>query len=717
MNDHSDLTSWDAAVEPHSRWGLGRILNQLAEGRITSAADRARDSGDWAKAAGLYRRAFRFAPYRQDLAIQAGNCLKEAGRVIEALAVYDRVTDPAQRPEALFQKGDALQRDGRLREAITTLTEAVETGHSHAFSRRREILNNLAAARASGGAGIEGDFPTLDRPLSERMLPDRLSANGPDDRRWLNSLDHSTHQPATDHDLRWEPHAKFIQIGSIRLDRHGHAEPLLAGVAAVRGRIVSERPLAWVDLRIRDEVMARVEPTLVKRHPPGWWLYIVNIWLDCDRIKPCRADLTLAAVDKRGEVLSITNVVNVTHTPPGFDACDSDAFVTSPPHAYDDLTAEICARPAVVRPAARSLFAGEIKRILAMRVDQLGDVASTLPAMQRLHDIFPRAELTALVSPALVDIVKATGLFAGVFALSLTYDHVSEKRYLDEREEARFRKAIQGQTFDIAIDFCVLSETRPVLRMIDAKYLVGFDSNEFSFLDFGINSVSRDKFSRKAILSHTSFTMMLVEALALAIKPAHPAVKRRTDDSAFLGGLELHAGGYVAIHSGARHRINCWPEQNFLELADRIAGELGFGVVFFSDAEIRRSAIEQLKAKERILFPGKLPADQFDALLSNSRLMIGNDSGPKHLAAARGVDTVSIHINRLNWREWGQSSQGVIISKPVPCCGCELNNDKLCGKNVACVTSIKVNEVFDVVRVSLRGDAPATENRRANFSG
>src|SRR3546814_2933131 len=61
-----------------------------------------------------------------------------------------------------------------------------------------------------------------------------------------------------------------------------------------------------------------------------------------------------------------------------------------------------------------------------------------------------------------------------------------------------------------------------------------------------------------------------------------------------------------------------------------------------------------------------LDIDEFDAVLSNAKIMVGNDSGPKHLAATRGVPTVSVHIDRLNWNEWGQHGTGNILSKRVP---------------------------------------------------
>src|SRR3546814_5987569 len=85
--------------------------------------------------------------------------------------------------------------------------------------------------------------------------------------------------------------------------------------------------------------------------------------------------------------------------------------------------------------------------------------------------------------------------------------------------------------------------------------------------------------------------------------------------------------------------------------------------------------------------------------------MVGNDSGPKHLAATRGVPTVSVHIDRLNWNEWGQHGTGTILSKRVPCTGCVLNDVQLCGREAVCVRSITVEEVWQAVRTTEIGRA------------
>ena len=95
------------------------------------------------------------------------------------------------------------------------------------------------------------------------------------------------------------------------------------------------------------------------------------------------------------------------------------------------------------------------------------------------------------------------------------------------------------------------------------------------------------------------------------------------------------------------------------------------------------------------LIDTRLPFDDFDALLSFCTVFAGNDSGPKHLASLRGVRVVSIHSARVNWNDWGQELGGSIISRKVPCGGCQIYyEDNECGKDAVCITKITAEEVF-----------------------
>lgn len=683
-----------------TRRAIGRWIIRRANGK--------RNTAYWSEAGELYRVALIFVPERHDIAVQAGNCFKEAGLYALALRHYEKATAPAQQAEAMLQKGDALARGGAAAEAMDALEVAASLGHPRADARLAEV----SQFGLIGAADVTNAPPRLNQPLEERFLLNRLTRGRAKDRRWLGSLDRTTHEKIAGPGVFWRDHVAFNQVGWLRVRHQGRSEPLLTGIVAVRARIVSSAALKSVDLSMGGRRIAEGRPVEVDVHSSGRRLYSVNIWLDTGALPVGRKSLTLAAKDVDGGLQTIRTIANIVRTPHGLEPSESDAFVSSSQRpVLGDAAGEVSARPANVRSASRRLIDTPVREILAMRADQLGDLSASLPALRRLRELFPQARLVALVAPGLVEVVQATGFCDEVLGLHLAYDHVTERRYLDPKEERRVNDALAGRRFDLAIDLCPGDETRALLKMIDAQFLVGFNPRDFDFLDFGIDVISRDKINRIAKVPHAASVRMLIDCLEEAQRPERPASPRCQDDNAALAGFGLRPQDYLLIHTGARHPLNQWSIENYIALADRFADATDASVIFFSDQPLEDGQMASCRRKDRISFMQKAPMDVFDMLISNAAVMIGNDSGPKHLAAARGVEAVSLHVNRLNWNEWGQDSRGLIITKKVPCSGCGLNDVNMCAKDVLCLTSISVDDAFQGVMDRWRHVRSATQER------
>lgn len=670
-----------------ARRKVARLAVKAANGR--------RNRAQWREAARLYELALHLAPTRQDLLIQAGNCRKEDGATDRAVHLYDRVHDPRYTAEALFQKGDALAKAGAGGLAIDALEAALAQGHARAEHRLDEVGHlGLLGSRTPEDAPL----PPLDQPLTSSLLLNRLTSGNSGVRRIWGGLDRRTHREAEQVSSFLDEHIAFTQVGWLRLQHNGRSEPLLTGVVAVRAKIATRFDLQRVDLSDSAGVIAAVRPNLVQEGADGRRLYAVNIWVDAAALRSGRRAFTLAASDKDGVKLKAKTIAHVLPDAPDLNLPASDAFVPSAvPPSQGDVAAEVAGRPAVVRSAERRLLPQSVQSVAVMRVDQLGDVSASLAAMKGLRDLFPEARLTAIVAPMVVKVVEATGLFDQVLPLTLQYDARTERRYIEPAEAAHFSEACAGMRFDLAVDLCIGDETRPLLKLLEAGWLVGFNPRSFNYLDFGIDVISRDKVNRLANISHAASVSMLVEALKVALTPAQPSIPRLSDSSHALTERGLAANDYIVIHTGARHAINQWPMDKYVGLAGRLASRTERPVVFFADRALEPDQAARLADAKIIILAERVPADDFDALLSNCAVMVGNDSGPKHLAAARGVETVSLHVNRLNWSEWGQDGRGVILSKRVPCCGCGLNDDKMCAKDVLCLTSISIDEVYDAV--------------------
>jgi ADP-heptose:LPS heptosyltransferase len=622
-------------------------------------ADRSREAGEWVEAVLDYRRGLDWMPWREDLKVQIGNCLKEFGDYRGAVRAYASVGSGLSLPEARKQAADANRRAGT-------------------------ILLPFAIAEAPDA--IDGERAWNAAPvLSDRLLPNRIRLNPTEPRAWLGVLGQDGHLSSR---LRGAGYAaiKLDQVGTMVMDRDGAQEPLLAGVVAVRGRISTLGTLAEASVQV-GEGDTRITVRTTLKSVPGrnpLRLYVFNVWIDATTLPRGRQWLS---VEVGGKIAPAGLFVNVTD--PVADFSTSDSFVMPSSYQPGELDHAVTALPATIRPAARTLFDRPITSVLAMRVDQLGDVAASLPSLARLRGLFPDARLTVLAQPGVQAIVEACGLADEVLPITLTYDPVSERRRLDPAEEDRIRAVLEARRFDLAIDLSPGDESRPLLLLTGATYLVGFNPDRFTYLDFGIAARSRDKVNQLDKLSHAAAVAMLVEALAIAATPSRPSVPR-VPEPEILRELALEPNAYVVLHLGARHAINRWPVEHFATLCERLVSDTLHTVVVFAGDEAEALAF----TGERVRAFGLMEPDRFDAVLSGARAMVGNDSGPKHLAATRGVPTVSVHVDRLNWNEWGQDGIGAIVSKRIPCTGCGLNDIALCGREAVCIRSITPDEVF-----------------------
>lgn len=100
---------------------------------------------------------------------------------------------------------------------------------------------------------------------------------------------------------------------------------------------------------------------------------------------------------------------------------------------------------------------------------------------------------------------------------------------------------------------------------------------------------------------------------------------------------------FVLLHPGSGGRIKCWPLENFVSLARRLADRDVRVLMVVGEAEIDRWPADNLRRLAQG-FPLLRCDDlvQLAALLAQARAYLGNDSGPSHLAAALGTPTIAL---------------------------------------------------------------------------
>ncbi|HBB52439.1 MAG TPA: hypothetical protein DCZ80_00880 [Legionellales bacterium] len=373
------------------------------------------------------------------------------------------------------------------------------------------------------------------------------------------------------------------------------------------------------------------------------------------------------------------------------------SYINSTESNATNLVDQIINLPATIRCSSQISNQQNIKEIALLRLDQLGDFVMTTTAIHELITIFPRANITILVSPSNEGIANSIPYFKRIVIIPFSFEEKSNIRTLKKEACETVINELGSKKFDLAIDLSPMPETRELLRFINADYRVGFENTDTSICDLSLLLHAKDPINWLSNVSHANYPRLLISSLKNIFFPEYIHLENKSAKKDFPNEVTFNHKDYIVIHSGARNKLVQWPEIKFVELAETLS-KRNLKIVFFADDDFNHELRQRiLKLKNFHFIQGLVNFKEFDAIISLANLFIGNDSGPKHLAAMRGTPVVSLHSARTNWNEWGQIDSGNIVSKRVPCAGCAIVTSKECTLDQICIKSITINDVLAAI--------------------
>lgn len=691
---------------------IGSSKKSVLFREMIALADAARDNREFAAAAILYEAALRQRPDHAGAHMQAGHMFKEARNFISAGAHYRRVLDLApERADTHLQLGHFYKTMNHLREAETHFLRAaaLDPGHPSARENLEQLPQLMAERQARGEEGAHlsiADFEAHNA-LSQEYIDPTLFPLGRDDL-------FIAHGPAL----------VLTRLGCERRTRYGSGQTL-TGIDAVRGYFVSEVPFLKLEIYLDGELIheggLQPAPQRREKQNPNIKKYVFNAWIDFSEMTRGRREILFRGVKASGEsqegitwrreYVIIADPISADLFP------ESDGIVPSRA-ATDRKTLEsyVNGLPSVVHHASSNSFPGKPAKVLVLRIDQLGDMSVSVPALRRLREILPDAHITGLLSPSNEGLGRSLGLFDEVLTVNVRDDELHKRRVIDREGQQALARMLAPHKFDVVIDLSVAGVSYKLLPLAGAPVMIGFGGE--GWMTLGIGMSTHDPKSHNDMMRHSARTRLLIEAFAVWLDSGAAALPRGDLDRASLAkyGVEME-DDFIVLHMGARIKFTRW--HSFRELAERLLVETRHKIILMSDEPMTQEFLDFVATdpKRLIATVGKMPFDDFDAFLSFCDVFVGNDSGPKHLAALRGTNVVSIHSSRISWSEWGQEISGVILSRRVPCAGCSIHHDpEECAKDVACVRLITVDEVLREVLALLPAPAAggkAPQSRQA----
>lgn len=646
-------------------------------------ANEARDARQFGVAASLYYEAVRFHPHNPRIRTQLAHMLKESGDLAGAQLHYERAaSDLPDDADLALQIGHLHKLAGRTDDAQANYRRALQLMPGW-HEAERELLSS------GGSLSAPDDDASLDWVVPE-LLPRSEHSGAAVDRNIL----------------------RVFRLGGRRTHgRWGHLKTL-QGVEAIRGYRLAPEGLSEIRLLIGGQILQTAALlTYPQSSNRDQFKYVFNIWHDFSKFPAGRHVVELDFMDHSGRRIHRHRETVLVVTPDNTVATSaSDAFVPSPP-AGMALEQAVHSAPSLVRDTRRVILPDPICNILVQRTDQLGDLVCSIPAIQRLRTLFPNAKLTGLLTPANAGLAEQLQLFDDIITVNFSELATERHRVLGVQAQDELRRQLISRSFDVAIDLGEGDQSRPLLLLSGARFLYGFKDNKSPWLNAGLDFNAHDPINNLEIMPPSRKMSLLVEGLGLLAHGHAAAIPNDRDVDLSSYGVSSD-DAYVVIHAGASLPYTRWP--HFAELINLFLDQTDLKVVVFTDEPTPEELALAAGAPDRRVrvISGKITFEEFDALLARCGVFIGNDSGPKHLAALRGAPVVSLHMARLNWSEWGQEIAGSIISRRVPCAGCGIGTEgEDCGKDFACIRHIRPREVFQAADAILKLPHPRLSTR------
>lgn len=341
-------------------------------------------------------------------------------------------------------------------------------------------------------------------------------------------------------------------------------------------------------------------------------------------------------------------------------------------------------------------------RVVVFRALQLGDMLCAVPALRALRNAWPRADITLIGLPWAKDFVRRipyVDRFVAFPGFPGLPEIVPEVGKIPE-----FLARMQAMEFDLAIQMHGSGElSNPLVAAFGARRTAGFFMPDHwcpSPSDFLPWEPQQHEVRRMLALAEFLGAPPHGEHIELPMvdgeHDAYAALQQR---------LRLVPGSYACIHAGARLASRRWLPERFAAVADELAAD-GLRIVLTGTAE-EAPLIGKVKAAMRAPADdvcGQTTLGTMARLVSDARLVVSNDTGMSHVAAA--LDTPSVIVccgaDPKRWQPL-DAERHPMVWTPVPCRPCA---HVTCPTGHECATGIAADWVTGVARRLLATTAP-----------
>ena len=353
-------------------------------------------------------------------------------------------------------------------------------------------------------------------------------------------------------------------------------------------------------------------------------------------------------------------------------------------------------------------------KLLLIRLRLIGDVVFTTPIPRALKRAFPGARVSYLVEDAAAPVVAHNPHIDELIVIRRA------RGWQRIRDDVALARRLRGAKYDVVIDLHGGPRSSWLAWATGARQRIGYDVQGRSWMYTRTVERARELRARHSVVNQWDLLEAIDGWPPGGPDPARDAVDMPIDPEAAASiDRRLSAAGIDATHElivahvSAGNPFRRWPEPAFTELLTRLAeGSDRRRIVVSSGPSDReaadrifRAARERLgEAALRIVEFGEFNLGELRALIGRSRLFVGGDTGPLHIAATTSTPIVGIYGPTLParsapWRDRSIPTESVELHD-LACRPCD---QRECAPgDFRCLTSLKPEDVISAAERVLR---------------
>ena len=331
-----------------------------------------------------------------------------------------------------------------------------------------------------------------------------------------------------------------------------------------------------------------------------------------------------------------------------------------------------------------------MKKILIIQTAFIGDVVLGLPVAQRLHTLYPEAEIHFLVRKG------NEGLLANHPAISRIW--IWQKGKGKFRNLLRLSRELRAHHFDLALNLHRFGSSGFLMWRLKANEKRGFDKNPFAFsYDQKIPHLIPHPDFKSGQGHEVNRNLQLVEPQPPPT--LRPQLYPSPEDYAQVAAYTAQKP-YLVLAPASVWYTKQWHPDQWKKLLALIPETY---TVYLIGGPADKEFCEQFVTHhpQAVNLCGKLSLLQSAALMRDAQRVIVNDSAPQHFASAMNAPTTTIFCSTVPEFGFGPLSEdAVVVETPeaLECRPCGLHGHKACPVgHFACAFSIDPERVWETV--------------------